>query len=72
MCSFQETDKATIDVEAQDDGVLAKIIVSRRAMACPSTFLVLSRLLTVQKTSKSALRLPSLQRKATIYRVLLL
>jgi pyruvate dehydrogenase E2 component (dihydrolipoamide acetyltransferase) len=25
-----ETDKATIDVEAQDDGVLAKIIVSRR------------------------------------------
>ena len=23
---FQETDKATIDVEAQDDGILAKII----------------------------------------------
>lgn len=26
-----ETDKATIDVEAQDDGILAKIIVSRTA-----------------------------------------
>ena len=25
-----ETDKATIDVEAQDDGFLAKIIVSKR------------------------------------------
>jgi hypothetical protein len=25
---LQETDKATIDVEAQDDGVLGKIIVS--------------------------------------------
>lgn len=25
---LQETDKATIDVEAQDDGILAKIIVS--------------------------------------------
>ena len=25
---IQETDKATIDVEAQDDGILAKIIVS--------------------------------------------
>jgi hypothetical protein len=25
----QETDKATIDVEAQDDGILAKIIVRR-------------------------------------------
>jgi pyruvate/2-oxoglutarate dehydrogenase complex dihydrolipoamide acyltransferase (E2) component len=25
-----ETDKATIDVEAQDDGFLAKIIVSER------------------------------------------
>jgi hypothetical protein len=28
--SSQETDKATIDVEAQDDGVLAKIIVCAR------------------------------------------
>lgn len=28
ICHPQETDKATIDVEAQDDGVLAKIIVS--------------------------------------------
>ena len=26
--SPQETDKATIDVEAQDDGILAKIIVN--------------------------------------------
>jgi hypothetical protein len=25
--TLQETDKATIDVEAQDDGILAKIIV---------------------------------------------
>lgn len=35
--SFQETDKATIDVEAQDDGILAKIIVSRRVMVWLST-----------------------------------
>ena len=28
VSSPQETDKATIDVEAQDDGILAKIIVS--------------------------------------------
>lgn len=31
MCALariQETDKATMDVEAQEDGVLAKIIVS--------------------------------------------
>lgn len=27
MTNPQETDKATIDVEAQDDGVIAKIIV---------------------------------------------
>lgn len=27
ICYLQETDKATIDVEAPDDGVLAKIIV---------------------------------------------
>ena len=27
--ALQETDKATIDVEAQDDGVLGKIIVRR-------------------------------------------
>lgn len=26
--SLQETDKAVIDVEAQDDGILAKIVVS--------------------------------------------
>lgn len=26
--SWQETDKATIDVEASDDGVLGKIVVS--------------------------------------------
>lgn len=25
--SYQETDKATIDVEAQDDGILGKILV---------------------------------------------
>jgi hypothetical protein len=28
-CIPQETDKATMDVEAQEDGVMAKIIVSR-------------------------------------------
>jgi len=27
LISLQETDKATIDVEAQDDGVIGKIIV---------------------------------------------
>jgi len=27
ICYLQETDKATVDVEAPDDGVLAKIIV---------------------------------------------
>lgn len=27
ICYLQETDKATIDVEAPDDGILAKIIV---------------------------------------------
>jgi pyruvate/2-oxoglutarate dehydrogenase complex dihydrolipoamide acyltransferase (E2) component len=27
MYGVQETDKATIDVEAQEDGILAKIIV---------------------------------------------
>lgn len=29
----QETDKATMDVEAQDDGVMAKIIVRPRISA---------------------------------------
>jgi len=28
LYSGQETDKATIDVEAQDDGIMGKIIVS--------------------------------------------
>jgi hypothetical protein len=37
LTTLQETDKATIDVEAQDDGVLAKIIV------CSSIFASLSR-----------------------------
>lgn len=32
--STQETDKATIDVEAQDDGVLAKIIVRDFRISC--------------------------------------
>jgi pyruvate/2-oxoglutarate dehydrogenase complex dihydrolipoamide acyltransferase (E2) component len=31
-----ETDKATIDVEAQDDGIMAKIIV-RAATTCPDS-----------------------------------
>ena len=30
----QETDKATIDVEAQDDGILAKIIVRPLVFVC--------------------------------------
>lgn len=31
LTSCQETDKATIDVEAQDDGVLGKILVQSHA-----------------------------------------
>lgn len=38
--SLQETDKATMDVEAQDDGLLAKIIVSSFN---PTTFLICVR-----------------------------
>jgi hypothetical protein len=29
---LQETDKATMDVEAQDDGIMAKILVSRKGL----------------------------------------
>lgn len=34
LTSPKETDKATIDVEAQDDGILAKIIVSPLRCSC--------------------------------------
>lgn len=37
---LQETDKATMDVEAQDEGLLAKIIVSS---SNPITFLICVR-----------------------------
>ena len=36
-CASQETDKATIDVEAQDDGILAKILVCELSAVCFDT-----------------------------------
>ena len=36
---FQETDKATIDVEAQEDGVLGKILVRLLRRSCPARIL---------------------------------
>jgi hypothetical protein len=49
---FQETDKATIDVEAQDEGILGKIIVYSLALDRATAFTrTLSSFLMGRKTS---------------------
>lgn len=48
-----ETDKAQMDVEAQDDGILAKIIV-REVTATFETKLIAGSKVTVQRPCKSA------------------
>ena len=49
MCHLQETNKAVIDVEAQDDGVLANVVVRRGnlmivpVLLCPRAHVIGSR-----------------------------
>lgn len=69
LLRVQETDKATIDVEAQEDGVVAKILVRPHILnsskVC-SFVHVHDRLRTAQKASRSAPRSPlSLNREMT-------
>ena len=40
LTRFQKKDKATIDVEAKDDGVLGKILVRLNMNVCPETNLL--------------------------------
>ena len=60
----KETDKATIDVEAQDDGVIAKILV-RQSLASRCILLIPPRPQMAQKMSKWAPSLPFLVKKET-------
>lgn len=69
--SVQETDKATIDVEAQEDGILGKILVRDFVPLPRSTSIDLSpipRLMTVPRMYLSEKSLPYLQKKEMTFR----
>lgn len=69
---MQETDKAVIDVEAQEDGILAKIVVCRNPAVCAHTSVFTRprhRPRTGRRMSRSVALLPSSQRRATIFLV---
>ena len=71
--SLQETDKAVIDVEAQEDGVLAKIVVCGNPVVY-AHISVFTRLRHSPRTGRRMLQsvalLPFSQRRATIFLVL--
>lgn len=68
--SHQETDKATIDVEAQDDGILAKIIVRIFVFVSFRTLsLYYPRQVTVARVSKSVPSLLLLAKRVTTSQV---
>jgi hypothetical protein len=64
LMRFKETDKATIDVEAQEDGILAKIIVCALVYST-TVFNSLYRKVTAPRMSRSVHPSPFLPRKAT-------
>jgi hypothetical protein len=71
--SLQETDKAVIDVEAQEDGILAKIVVRGSPVVVFTLWMFTRprhRPRTGRRTSPSVALSPFSQRKATTFLVL--